>query len=169
MQTPGLILPGVIGATCLILALYKVQLLPVNYAGVALIGLGLLFMVAEAFVPSMGILGIGGRAAALVISSVILFDTGVPGFKVALPLLTAITVLTLGFFVGVIGLAMKARIRPVVTGREELLRSVGTVLEDFEGMGRIHIHGENWSAHSRLHSDAARKCALPRSRVSRFT
>jgi membrane-bound serine protease (ClpP class) len=47
-------------------------------------------------------------------------------------------------------LAMKARIRPVVTGREELLRSVGTVLEDFEGMGRIHIHGENWSARSRV-------------------
>ena len=136
-----------IGATCLILALYTFQLLPVNYAGVALIGLGLLFMVAEVFVPSMGILGIGG-VAAFVIGSVILFDTGVPGFKVALPLLTAITVLTLGFFVGVIGLAMKARIRPVVTGREELLRSVGTVLEDFEGMGRIHIHGENWSAQS---------------------
>ena len=149
LANPGLILPGVIGATSLILALYAFQLLPVNYAGVALIGLGLLFMVAELFVPSMGILGVGG-VAAFVIGSVILFDTGVPGFKVALPLLGAITVLTLGFFVGVIGLAMKARIRPVVTGREELLRSVGTVLEDFEGMGRIHIHGENWSAHSRV-------------------
>jgi membrane-bound serine protease (ClpP class) len=149
LANPGFILPGVIGATCLILALYAFQLLPVNYAGVALIGLGLLFMVAELFVPSMGILGVGG-VAAFVIGSVILFDTGVPGFKVALPLLGAITVLTLGFFVGVIGAAMKARIRPVVTGREELLQSIGTVFEDFEGMGRIHIHGEDWSARSRL-------------------
>jgi membrane-bound serine protease (ClpP class) len=147
LANPGLILPGVIGATCLILALYAFQLLPVNYAGVALIGLGLLFMVAEVFVPSMGILGIGG-VAAFVIGSVILFDTGVPGFKVALPLLAAITVLTLGFFIGMIGLAMKARVRPVVTGPEELLQSIGTVLEDFEGMGRVHIHGEDWSASS---------------------
>jgi membrane-bound serine protease (ClpP class) len=149
LSNPGLILPGVIGATCLILALYAFQLLPVNYAGVALIGLGLLFMVAEVFVPSMGILGIGG-VAAFVIGSVILFDTGVQGFKVALPLLAAITVLTLGFFIGMIGAAMKARIRPVVTGREELLQSIGTVLEDFEGMGRVHIHGEDWGARSRV-------------------
>ncbi len=149
LANPGSILPGVIGATSLILALYAFQLLPVNYAGLALIGLGLLFMVAEVFVPSMGILGIGG-VAAFVIGSIILFDTGVQGFQVALPLLAAVTLLTLGFFIGVIGAAMKARIRPVVTGREELLHSIGTVLEDFEGMGRIHIHGEDWGARSRV-------------------
>ncbi|MGH8564762.1 MAG: NfeD family protein [Gammaproteobacteria bacterium] len=84
------------------------------------------------------------------IGSVILFDTGVQGFRVALPLLGAITVLTLAFFIGVIGAAMKARMRPVVTGREELLQCIGRVLKAFEGMGRTHIHGEDWDARSRV-------------------
>lgn len=79
LANPGLILPGVLGAICLIVALYAFQLLPVNYAGLALILLGLTFMVAEVFVPSVGILGIGG-VAAFAIGSVILFDTGIEGF-----------------------------------------------------------------------------------------
>ncbi len=147
LANPGLILPGVLGAIFLILALYAFQLLPVNYAGLALVLFGLLFMIAEAFVPSAGILGVGG-VAAFVIGSLILFDTAVGDVKVALPLIATITLLTLGFFFGVFGAALKARTRPVVTGREELLRGIGVALEDFEGMGRIRIHGENWSARS---------------------
>lgn len=149
LANPGLILPGVLGAICLIVALYAFQLLPVNYAGLALILLGLTFMVAEVFVPSVGILGIGG-VAAFAIGSVILFDTGIEGFEVALPLIGAISLLTLGFFGGVLGAALKARARPVVTGREELLHGIGEAMDDFEGMGRIHIHGEDWSARSQV-------------------
>ena len=83
---PGAVLPGVAGAICLLLALFAFQVLPVNYAGLALIVLGTLLVVAEAFVPSFGTLGVGGLIA-FVIGSIILFDTSVPGFEVAMPII----------------------------------------------------------------------------------
>jgi membrane-bound serine protease (ClpP class) len=142
---PGYILPGVAGAISLVLALYAFQILPVNYAGLALLSLGLIFMLAEAFVPSFGALGIGG-VIGFVIGSIILFDQGEAGYAVSLPLILALALLSAGFFLFVVGVAVKARRRPVVSGREELLGARGEALDDFSGSGRIRVHGEIWQA-----------------------
>jgi membrane-bound serine protease (ClpP class) len=144
---PGYILPGVAGAICLLLALFAFHILPINYAGLGLLALGILFMLAEAFVPSFGALGIGG-VIAFVMGSVMLFDADGGELAVSLPLIGSFALLSAGFFVGFIGMAIKARQRPVVTGREELRNAVGVVLEDFQGEGRVRIHGEVWAARS---------------------
>jgi membrane-bound serine protease (ClpP class) len=144
---PGYILPGVAGAISLVLALYAFQVLPVNYAGLALLGLGIIFMLAEAFVPSFGALGIGG-AIAFVIGSVILFDEEGTGYAVSMPLILALAVISAGFFLFVVGAAIKARRRPVVSGQEEMLMAEGVVIRDFVGSGRIRVHGEVWNAES---------------------
>ena len=142
---PGAVFPGVIGAICLLIALYAFQMLPVNYAGFALIILGIILMIAEAIAPSFGALGIGG-VIAMVIGSIILIDTDVPGFMVSRPLIGAIALVSSLGLMAIIGIAMKARQRPVVSGREELVGAVGTALLDFEQQGSVFVHSERWSA-----------------------
>jgi membrane-bound serine protease (ClpP class) len=151
---PGAIVPGTAGAIFLLLALYAFHLLPINYAGVALILLGLSLMVAEAFVPSFGALGIGG-VIAFTIGSLILIDTDQPGFGISLPLILAVAISSAFLMVFVIGLAIKSRQRPVVSGSEEMLASEGVVVDDFIGEGDIKVHGEIWRAQSErpLHRD----------------
>jgi membrane-bound serine protease (ClpP class) len=144
---PGFVLPGVVGAISLLLALYAFQVLPVNYAGLALLSLGIIFMLAEAFVPSFGALGIGG-VIAFVIGSIILFDQEGTGYAVSLPLILALSIISAAFFLFIVGAAIKARERPVVSGEEEMLHAVGEVLDDLEGKGHIRIHGEVWLAES---------------------
>ncbi len=144
---PGYVLPGVAGAISLLLALYAFQILPVNYAGLALVALGIIFMLAEAFVPSFGALGIGGLIA-FVTGSVILFDQESTGYAVSLPLILTLAVASAGFFLFIVGAAIKARRRPVVSGREEMLHSIGEALEDFQGQGRMLVHGETWRVES---------------------
>jgi membrane-bound serine protease (ClpP class) len=142
---PGAIVPGVVGAICLLIALYAFQMLPVNYAGLALIVLGIILMVAEAMAPSFGALGIGG-VIAIVFGSIILIDTDVPGFVVSRPLIGGIALAGSVGLMAIIGVAMKARQRPVVAGREELVGAVGTALMDFECEGHVFVHSERWSA-----------------------
>jgi len=142
---PGSVLPGTAGGICLLLALYAFHLLPINYAGVALLLVGLALMVAEAFVPSFGALGIGG-VAAFVIGSVILIDTDAPGFGIALPLIVAVAVSSALLILLIIGMALKARARPVVSGAEELIGATGQVVDAFEAEGLVRVHGEVWSA-----------------------
>jgi membrane-bound serine protease (ClpP class) len=144
---PGFVLPGVVGAISLLLALYAFQVLPVNYAGLALLSLGIIFMLAEAFVPSFGALGIGG-VIAFVIGSIILFDQEGTGYAVSLPLILALSIISAAFFLFIVGAAIKARERPVVSGEEEMLHAVGEVLDDFSDKGHIRIHGEVWLAES---------------------
>lgn len=144
---PGFVLPGVTGAICLLLALYALQVLPVNYAGLGLILLGIMFMVAEVFAPSFGALGIGG-VVAFVFGSVILFDTEDSQFQVALPLILTISLTSAGFFLIVIRMVFTAHRKPVVSGTEEMLGSIGEVLEDFDHKGRIRIHGELWQVNT---------------------
>jgi len=100
-------------------------------------------MVAEAFMPSFGALGIGG-AIAFVLGSVMLIDTDVPGYAVPWSVIAAVTAASAFFALVVVGMAVKARRRPVVTGREELLGSVGEMVEDAAPEGFAFIHGENW-------------------------
>jgi membrane-bound serine protease (ClpP class) len=144
---PGAVLPGTAGAVALLLALYAFQVLPVNYAGMALILLGLGLMAAEAFVPSFGALGVGGIVA-FIFGSVILIDSDQPGYGVSLPLVLTIAVLS-GFLVLFLaGLVIRSRGRPVVSGAEEISGATGVVLADFAGQGRVRVHGEVWSARS---------------------
>ncbi|HSF48766.1 MAG TPA: nodulation protein NfeD [Burkholderiales bacterium] len=146
-SSPGAVLPGVVGAIALILALFAFQLLPVNYAGLGLIILGLSLMIGEAFFPSFGTLGIGG-VIAFVIGSVMLIDTEIPGFGIPLELVILVAAASALFMLFVIGAAIKARKRAVTTGREELLGSHGEVLEDFEHEGWARVRSENWRVRS---------------------
>lgn len=143
--SPGALFPGVTGAICLLLALYALQILPVNYAGVALIALGVGLMAAEFAMPSFGALGIGGLIA-LVAGSLIMFDTEIPGFGLSGQLILGIAVASALAFMGVIWVAARARKRPVVTGAEELVGNVAVATADFEGRGQVRIHGEIWQA-----------------------
>jgi membrane-bound serine protease (ClpP class) len=141
---PGAVLPGAVGAISLMLALYAFQVLPINYAGLGLLLLGIALMVAEAFAPSFGALGIGG-AVAFVIGSVMLMDAA-PGFGIDPAVIAAFALSSLLFFGLVLGFVIRARRRPVVTGREELIGAMGVALEDFTDAGKIRIHGEIWNA-----------------------
>src|SRR3989454_4078145 len=126
-SNPGLVFPGVVGAICVLIALYAFHMLPVNYAGLALILLGIAFGVAELYFPAYGSLGVGG-AIAFVIGSVILIDTDVPGYGVPFSLVLGIAAASAGFLFLVVGMAVKARSRPVVSGREELIGGAGRKL-----------------------------------------
>lgn len=146
-SNPGMVFPGVVGAICVLVALYAFHLLPVNYAGLALILVGIAFMVAELFFPAYGSLGIGG-AIAFVIGSVILIDTDIPGYGVPFALVLGIAAASAAFLFLVVGMAVKARKRPVVSGREELIGSAGEVLEDCEREGWARVHSETWRVRS---------------------
>ncbi len=142
-SNPGFVLPGVAGAICLVVALFALHMLPVNYAGLALILLGLAFFVAEAFVPSYGSLSVGGIIA-FAIGAVLLIDSDVPGFGVPRSLIAGLAVVTALFVVLVSSMAVKARRRPVVSGSEELIGSVGVAQDDIEREGWARIHSEQW-------------------------
>jgi membrane-bound serine protease (ClpP class) len=147
-SNPGLVFPGVVGAICVLIALYAFHMLPVNYAGLALMLVGVAFMVGELFFPAYGSLGIGG-AIAFVIGSVILIDTDMPGYGVPVSLALGIAAGGATFLFLVVGMALKARRRPVVSGREELIGSAGEVLEDCDGEGWARVHSETWRIRTR--------------------
>jgi len=145
---PGGILPGTVGAICLMLALYSFQLLPVNYAGMGLILLGVALMVAEAFQPSFGVLGLGGLVA-FVIGSIVLMDTQLPAFTIYLSVILTFTVVTALVFSLVVGMALRARRRPVVSGAEQMvgqIATISTLLDDRLAMASVH--SESWRARS---------------------
>jgi membrane-bound serine protease (ClpP class) len=147
LANPGYVLPGVVGAISLLLALYALNVLPVNYAGLALILVGVAFMAGEVFMPSFGSLGIGGLIA-FVIGSVILFDSEAPLYRVSLPVIVVVALLSAALFMGIIGMALKLHRRRSVSGIDDMIGSLGVVLEDFEDTGRVRTHGETWLARS---------------------
>ena len=146
---PGLVLPGVVGAICVLLAMYAFHLLPVNYAGLLLIVLGIAFMVAEAFLPAFGSLGIGGLIS-LVLGSIILIDAdSVPaGFDIPYSLIGGVAAASAAFLFFTVGMAVRNRRRPVVTGREQMIGARAEALEDFEREGWARVHGESWRVRS---------------------
>ena len=144
---PGAILPGVVGAICLLLALFAFQVLPVNYAGLALIALGVILMVAETFVPSFGALGLGGIAA-FVFGSIILLDEDVPGFEVSRDLIFTISVIAGIALLTLLLMLVRVRNRHVVSGIEGMIGEIGESLADFSGQGEVFVHGERWQARS---------------------
>ena len=143
-SNPGFVLPGVAGAICLLLAMYAFQLLPVSYAGLALILLGIAFMTAEVYLSGFGAFGMGGIIA-FVVGSVMLIDTDMPGYGISWPVIVGITIASALFLISVIGVALKSRRSPIVSGREELIGAMGEMLDDTLGEGMARIHGEMWN------------------------
>ena len=147
VMNPGMVLPGVAGAIAILIGMYALQLLPTNYAGLALILLGLSFIVAEAFVPAYGSLGIGG-VIAFVIGATMLIETDIPGFGVPMSLIVALAITSVVFLLAIAAAAMRARRRPVVTGREQMIGSHGVVVDDADDEGWVRVHSELWRARS---------------------
>jgi membrane-bound serine protease (ClpP class) len=145
---PGVLVPGVVGAISLLVALYAFQLLPVNYAGVALILLGMAFIVSEMFLSSFGVLGIGGGLS-FVVGSVMLMDTEVPQFAIPWQVIAGVSAVTVLFLVTVVRLALLSRRRPVVSGAEAMVGAPGEALGDFAQSGWALVRGETWKVRSR--------------------
>lgn len=142
---PGAILPGTVGAIASLVALYAFQLLPVNYVGMALIFLGVALIIAEAFEPSFGVLGLGGLAS-FVMGSVILMDTDSPGYGIDLSVIITFSFVSVLILGAIVWLAFKATRYKVVSGLEALIGSEAIVLEDFDHKGLVMVHGEHWQA-----------------------
>lgn len=144
---PGLGGPGVIGGVCLLVALYAFQVLPVSYTGLGLILLGIGLMTAEAFAPSFGVLGLGGIVA-FVIGSIILMDTNLQAYQIAVPLIAAFAVFSLGLLMFALGGLVKARRQPVVTGLEYLVGASGVVESMHRDRPLVRLQGELWHVQS---------------------
>ena len=145
---PGMGVPGVVGAICLLVGLYALQMLPISYVGLALMLLGIGLMVVEAVSPSFGILGVGG-AVAFVIGSVMLMDTDLPGYQIAMPVIAAFSVSTFLIMVLVLRMALQSTRKAVVSGSEGMQGTTAVAIRDFDGgVGWVRVLGEIWQAHS---------------------
>ncbi len=144
-MNPGALYPGTIGAICLLVGLYALAALPVNYAGIALILLGIALMTAEAFAPSFGVLGIGGLVA-FVLGTTILIDSDVPQFQIGWPVIAGVAAFSVGMTVLIARLAVTSHRRKVTSGREGLIGMVGTVVDWSDERGHVFINGERWRA-----------------------
>ncbi len=155
---PGAVLPGVVGSICQLIALFAFQILSVNYAGLALVVVGVGMIVAEFFYPTYGSLGVGGLIA-FVVGSLILFDSDVPGMRVGRPLIAAFATVGALAIVTIVYLATRSLRRPVATGVQGMIGAAAEVVGEFPGRGRVRYGGELWSARSEavLHAgDTAR-------------
>lgn len=144
-MNPGSFLPGTLGAICLLTGLYAFAALPVNFAGFALLFLGIGLLMAEAFLFSHGVLGIGG-CIAFALGAAMLVDADVPDFRVSWSLITGLSLATAAFVLLVVRTAIGARKSRVVSGAEEMTGSVGVVQDWSGGRGHVFVHGERWSA-----------------------
>ncbi|MGR5446929.1 NfeD family protein [Vibrio jasicida] len=143
---PGIGLPGVLGGICLLLAMYALQMMPVNYVGLGLLLLGIALMIAEAFNPSFGILGLGG-VVAFVLGSIFLMDSDIPGFQIALPLIFGIAIFSVGLIIITVGLLLKIRSKKATTGLETYPGKLAVVSDDFvDGTGLVQLDGALWQA-----------------------
>jgi membrane-bound serine protease (ClpP class) len=142
---PGVGVAGVTGLICLLLGAYALQMMPVSYAGLGLLGLGIALMITEAFSPSFGVFGIGG-VIAFVFGSVMLFDTDLPAYQVSLPIIAAFAIASGALFVYAIGAALRFRRERPVIGEESLIGATALAVDDFREHGHVRLQGEVWQA-----------------------
>ncbi len=146
LSNPGAIIPGVLGVIALIISLYMAAVLPVNIAGVALIALALVLFVTDIFTPTSGILTVGGVIAFL-LGSLMLFDSAEPYFRLSLGYIIPATVLTVLFFVFVVGKGLRAQRLPVQSGAEMMIGQTTDALGPIDATsGKVFIEGEYWNA-----------------------
>ncbi|WP_119344363.1 NfeD family protein [Facilibium subflavum] len=143
ITNPGLFLPGILGVVCVLFAVYGLHLLPISYVGLLLMFLGIILMIAEAFVTSFGFLAIGG-AIAFAIGSVMLVDTGIPGFSIAIPVILAISITTALFFLIIIYLVVRAHKNQTVSGQDNLIGKTGRIIVDDSNDKWVFVNGERW-------------------------
>ena len=144
-MNPGALYPGTIGAVCLLIGLYSLAALPVNFAGAALILLGLALITGEAFSPSFGVMGIAGTIA-VALGATILIDTDMPEFRIGWPMAIGLALASLAIVLVMARAALKVRRTPVVTGREQMVGAIGEVVRWKNGRGDVFVHGEHWRA-----------------------
>jgi membrane-bound serine protease (ClpP class) len=149
---PGAVFPGVVGAISLLIALFAFQILSVNYAGLALVAVGVGMIIAEFFFPTFGSLGLGGLIA-FIVGSLILFDTDIPGMNIGLPVIAAIATVGGLAIAAMAWIASRSLRRPVVTGVQTMVGETAEVIETFADRGRVRYGGEIWNA---LSSSAVR-------------
>lgn len=144
---PGALFPGILGAICLLLGLFAMNILPINYSGLALMFLGIALMAAEAFTTTFGILGLSG-ASAFAIGAIMLIKSDIPGYGIDWWVIASTTLMSVGFLSILLALALRAQKRPKTTGIEELLSSTAEVLHWSGGQGEVRVTGEIWKASS---------------------
>jgi membrane-bound serine protease (ClpP class) len=147
LQNPGSIFPGVIGAISILLAFYALQLLPVNYAGLALIILALIMFLLEIKIPSGGLLTVGG-VIAMVIGSIMFIDSPLPFMRVSLSVMIPAIAFTVLFFLFAVGMGLRAQRRKVSTGTKGIIGEIGVAKTDIAPEGSVFVHGEHWNAAS---------------------
>jgi membrane-bound serine protease (ClpP class) len=145
LMNPGMVLPGIVGVISLLVALFALNLLPVDYAGAGLVLLGIALMVAEAFIGTFGVLGIGG-VVSFIFGSVMMFHGNAPGFGLSISVVVASAVFSAGFFLLVLAMLLRARRRPIVTGGEALIGAEGEAVAWEGAAGRVRVKGEIWQA-----------------------
>ncbi len=147
LSNPGAIFPGVIGGICLILAFFAFRTLPVNYAGVMLILLGVFLFVAEIKVASYGLLTIGGLVS-LALGSIMLFESPIPALRASLYVIIPTVIVTGAFFAFAVTMAVKAQLAKPATGAEGLVGEIGVVQTPLNPEGKVFVHGEIWNAYA---------------------
>ena len=143
--SPGVGFGAVVGVICLLLGAFALQMLPINYAGLALIVVGLGLLTTEAFTPSFGVFGVGG-VIAFVVGAIMLMDTDLPAYQISKPVIAALAALSVALVVFVLGAAVRARRARAASGKESMVGGRAEVVEDFQGKGRVRAFGEVWQA-----------------------
>jgi membrane-bound serine protease (ClpP class) len=146
LSSPGAILPGVVGAIALILALYMAAVLPINTAGLALIGVAILLFVIDIFAPTHGVLTFGGIIA-FFLGALMLFNRADPAFRLSLAYIIPATLLTAAFFLFIVGAGLRAQLLPVRVGKETMLGKTTSAISRIEATnGKVFVEGEYWNA-----------------------
>ncbi|UCE55241.1 MAG: nodulation protein NfeD [Desulfobacterales bacterium] len=156
LSHPGAIFPGVIGGICLILAFFALQTLPVNYAGILLIVLAIIFFIMEMKITSYGLLSVAGIVS-LLLGSLMLFKGTSPEMNLSWRVLVPTIILVSGFFVVVAGLVFRAQVSKPTTGSRGLIGEIGTVKQALAPEGKVFVHGELWNAKAKEPIDAGTK------------
>jgi membrane-bound serine protease (ClpP class) len=144
---PGIGFPGIAGLICLLLAMYAFQTLPISYAGVALVVVGLGLLLAEILIVSHGFLAVGG-VIALALGSLMLFESPDPSLQVSLPVIASVVVTLSAIILFILQRTVRSHSKPVTTGEQGMVGQIGIVSTDLSPEGQIFVHGETWSARS---------------------
>jgi len=147
LSNPGAVFPGVIGGICLILAFFAFRTLPVNYAGILLILLGIFLFIAEIKIASYGLLSVGG-VISLALGSIMLFDSPLPFLRASLTVIIPTVLVAAGFFIFAVTMTVKAHRAKPATGKEGLLGEVGKATTRIDPEGKVFVHGELWNAYA---------------------